>query len=161
LVCACWFSATGACLLQGRDVAADVALRTFVHGARAADACAGCACGRVCMSAWWMRVCTPARPPRLHHEQRRLACTSHASMPFACPRMCSVVRPRLSQHGSRKQIRERFLTHRCEQPVVLSHVLRDLVGTFCVRLRAIASWKMRRPASKKWTQRIRSFIWTP
>ena len=47
----------------------------------------GCAWARV-----WVRVCTPARPPRLHHDQRRLACTPRASLPLACPRMRSVVR---------------------------------------------------------------------
>ena len=84
--------------MKGRDVTADVTLRTVVHGARAADACAGCACGWVCMSAWWMRACTPARPPRLRHKQRRFTYTSRASMPLACPWMRSVVRGAMDHH---------------------------------------------------------------
>ena len=87
LVCAArWFSATatGAGLLKGRDVAIDVALRTFVHGARAADACAGCARGGVCMSVVDARVYASSAAPlaaRAEEIRMHVACLPILTFP--------------------------------------------------------------------------------
>ena len=89
---------------------------------------------------------TPLSSPSLSHHLTCELCTYSGSkhpvmdeiasfssesvehMPLA--EICSQVRAlasKLSIHMSVKQIHEHFYLHRCEQAVVLNHVLRDLV----------------------------------
>lgn len=51
----------------------------------------------------------------------------HMPLHEVCVQVRAALASRLEIHMSEQQIQEHFLTHRCEQPVVLGHVLRDLV----------------------------------
>ena len=56
----------------------------------------------------------------------------HMPLDAVCVQVQKALSSRLDINMSEEHIREHFLAHRCEQAVVLSHVLRDLVDILCV-----------------------------
>ena len=56
----------------------------------------------------------------------------HIPLDEVCSQVKVALETKLDIHMSAAQIRQHFLNHRCAQPVVLSHVMRDLVDILCV-----------------------------